>query len=281
MQLIGIKQFFFDSLAQLYPEQEIYSLFEQTIEFYLKYNKIQIHQNLHKNIEGDTEKKILAALQRLKRAEPLQYVLGRAYFCDHILTVDRRVLIPRPETEELTDIIIKDTTSDTLHYAIDLCTGSGCIAIALAAKFPHAQLYATDVSENILALTRKNVIDNHVQVTCLQDDLLNPAANYPMFDLIASNPPYVRNTERKFMHRNVLDFEPASALFVEDENPLIFYKAIKRFALKYLAKKGWIYLEINESLERETAALFDSTDFQHVEILKDLNNKSRFIKVCR
>lgn len=281
MQLIKIKQSFFDSLNRLYPEQEIYSLFEQTSENFLQYNKIEIHQNLYKNIEEEAEKKILDVLNRLILAEPIQYILGHTQFFDCTISVDRRVLIPRPETEYLVDIILKDTPSEQKLTIVDLGTGSGCIAIALASKFASSEIYATDISANALSLARQNAAKNSVKVHFLQDDLFAPKAVYPKFDLIVSNPPYVRNQEKKLMHCNVLDFEPSLALFVEDESPLIFYKAIADFAGKNLSPQGILYLEINEYLGKETADLFLSSGYQQVEIRKDLNNKTRYIKACR
>lgn len=281
MQLIAIKNLFFDSLNLLYPKQEIISLFDRTVEYFLDYSKIEIHQKLHKNIDDIAEKKILDALNRLKKAEPIQYVLGETYFYNCNLFTDKRALIPRPETEYLVDQIVKEIPRDELLTMIDLGTGSGCIAIALALFFIRSTFYAMDISPDALALAKANAVKNHVQIDFILDDILDQKKTYPAFDIIVSNPPYVRNKEKKSMHRNVLDYEPSLALIVEDDKPLKFYKAIADFAVKYLKPDGTIYLEINEYLSTETASLYQSMGFSHVEIIKDINNKNRFIKVLR
>jgi release factor glutamine methyltransferase len=278
MQLIRIRALFSDSLKPLYPEQEIYSLFERTIQHFLDFSKIQIHQNLDKNIAESAEKKILDVLRRLKTAEPLQYILGKTSFLDYSIHVDPRVLIPRPETEYLVDLLLKDTQDNTPNQVMDLCTGSGCVAIALAGNLSKSKVFAVDLSDEVLAVARRNAIENQVPITFIQDDLLNPQAEYPCFDLIISNPPYVRNFEKQFMHQNVLDYEPSPALFVEDEKPLIFYHAIEQFSRKYLNSGGKLYMEINENLGAETAAIFQSAHYQQVEILSDLENKNRYIR---
>jgi release factor glutamine methyltransferase len=281
MQLIEIKKLFFDSLEKLYPEEEIYSLFERTIEHFLKYTKIELHQNLNTNIEDNAEKKILTTVNRLTLAEPLQYILGQTYFYDCQIYLDCNVLIPRPETEYLLDCIIKETPKEQNLKIVDLGTGSGCIAIVMASHFINSTIYATDVFHEALSLAKKNASANRVNIKFIYDDLLSPKAYYPIFDLIISNPPYVRKQEKEYIHRNVLDYEPELALFVEDEDPLIFYKAIADFAHKYLKSNGKIYAEINEYLYNETADIFRNSGYTHIEIIKDLDNKNRFIKIIR
>jgi release factor glutamine methyltransferase len=217
----------------------------------------------------------------LKLAEPLQYILGQTNFYDCLIYLDNNVLIPRPETEFLVDCIIKETPSEQNLTIIDLGTGSGCIAIALASHLTKSTIYATDASQEVLSLANSNAFANQVNIKFIYDDLLSPTAEYPIFDLIISNPPYVRKQEKEYIHRNVLDYEPELALFVDDENPLIFYKAIANFAHKYLKSSGKIYAEINEYLYNETADIFRNSGYTHIEIIKDLDNKNRFIKIIR
>jgi release factor glutamine methyltransferase len=193
------------------------------------------------------------------------------------LSVDKRVLIPRPETEFLVDLIIKENNKKEGLTIMDLCTGSGCIAIALSKKLKNAEVFALDFSEDALDVANKNAFDNKAKVNFIRDDLLSLTGEYLHFDLIVSNPPYVRDSEKKLMKPNVLNYEPASALFVPDNDPLKFYLALAKFGIKYLTPAGIIYAEINENLGNDLIELFKQKTYSNVTIRKDLNDKNRYL----
>ena len=277
MLLSEIKSFYSESLIPLYPKEEIESIFSLASEYVLNYSKIDIHRNLHKSIQPEAEKKMMQILSRLEKGEPIQYISGYTEFYDLKFIVDQRVLIPRQETELLVDIIIKDNNQYKFSNVIDLCTGSGCIAIALSKNLPEANITATDIYNNSIEVAKMNAESNQCKIQFIQDDILQPAATYNKYDCIVSNPPYVRNSEKQYMHQNVLAYEPSLALFVEDSDPLVFYRAIELFARKHLNPGGEIYLEINESFGEEMRDLMEKSNFHDVRILKDLQNKNRYL----
>ncbi len=213
---------------------------------------------------------------------PIQYILGQTHFCDLNIGVDKGVLIPRPETEEMVEHI-KARIKDPIHRIIDLGTGSGCIALALKKYFPDAEVWGVDISQEALRVAEENGRKNNLQVSWIKLDLLNPHTleESPRFDLVVSNPPYVMNSEREMMPRNVTEFEPGSALFVADEDPLIFYSAIAAFCKSYLADRGEIWVEINEQLGSETASLFKKEGFSKARVLRDIHEKERYINARR
>lgn len=217
-------------------------------------------------------------LSRLKKSEPVQYVLGFAYFIGNRYVVNKDVLIPRPETEELLELVYKKSERGSFT-AIDIGTGSGCIAVELSKKYPKARVYAVDVSERALAVASENSKNQNVQINFVSDDILHPAMEkYPTFDLIVSNPPYIASEEKEFMHANVLNFEPHLALFAS--NPLEFYEAIVRFAEKKLKSDGKIFLEINPVYAESTLEIYQRTGFSDIELVKDITGKQRFL-FCR
>ena len=226
--------------------------------------------------------RINAFVADIRSGLPIQYVLGQTHFCDLNIKVDKRVLIPRPETEEMVEHI-KARTKEPIQKIIDLGTGSGCIALALKKYFPDAEVWGADHSQEALAVARENGRENSLQLSWVKLDLLNPhiLEESIRFDLVVSNPPYVMNSEREMMASNVLDFEPESALFVEDKDPLIFYRAIAAFCKNYLADKGEIWVEINEQFGKECAKLFEKEGFSKVRVIKDIHDKDRYINAGR
>ena len=214
--------------------------------------------------------------------KPIQYILGETYFCDLKIEVDKNVLIPRPETEEMVEHI-KAMPPQPIHRIIDLGTGSGCIALALKQYFPDAEVWGVDISKRALTVAGENGRKNNLQVNWGEMDLLNehPTDRANRFNLVVSNPPYVMNGEQSVMAYNVTGFEPESALFVEDDDPLIFYRAIASFCNIYLADKGEIWVEINEQFGKETASLFKMEGFSRVQILRDIHEKDRYINARR
>jgi release factor glutamine methyltransferase len=177
----------------------------------------------------------------------------------------------------LVDIMLKDKTGSNKTSIIDMCTGSGCIAVALAKNLPKANVSATDISSHSLEVAKRNAEHNLCKIHFIRDDILQPVAEYKSYDCIISNPPYVRNSEKQLMHKNVLQYEPSQALFVDDADPLIFYRSIVSFAQNHLTFGGKIYLEINEFLGEETKEYFEKSGFHEVQIIKDLQNKDRFL----
>ena len=213
---------------------------------------------------------------------PIQYILGTTDFCDLPVKVNKNVLIPRPETEEMVEHI-KTMANKPVHRIIDLGTGSGCIALALKKYFPDADVWGVDISREALLVAGENGRNNKLHVNWGYFDLLNthPLDQWEAFNLVVSNPPYVKNSERKAMAAQVLDFEPESALFVEDDDPLVFYRAIAAFCSLHLADRGEIWVEINETKGKETASLFKNEGFNKVRILRDIHEKNRYVHARR
>ena len=222
------------------------------------------------------------AAEDLKRFRPIQHIIGWTDFCGCRIAVDENTLIPRPETEEIVNWTISHNSQFTIHNSrlkiLDLCTGSGCIAIALAKQWPDAEVWAVDISEKALAVAKRNAAANNVSINFLQTDIIHSPFSVlrSPFSLIISNPPYVMDKERAAMQHNVLDWEPQQALFVPDSDPLLFYRAIADIADKHLAHDGMIVIEINESLGHETAQLFASRGFE-TAIHNDFRGKTRML----
>jgi len=229
-------------------------------------------------VSDDHLDRIIHICGELKGGRPVQYVLGETFFYNCRIKLRGIELIPRPETEELVDIIIKENKgfSGTI---IDIGTGSGCIAIALAANLNDALVTGIDISPEALDSAQINARLNNVNISFLQGDILNSSFILPgKAGIIVSNPPYVRHSEKTLMSRNVLEFEPHSALFVPDTEPLLFYRAILNHASYSLLPGGIIYFEINEALGKEMRELIEPYGYSHISLIKDLNSKERFIK---
>lgn len=215
---------------------------------------------------------------RLERYEPVQYVLGQADFCGRTFMVNQHVLIPRPETEELIQLIANTQPSAT--HILDIGTGSGCIAITLAAMFPEAKVTAWDISEEALKVASENAKSTHVNVSFEQVDVLSePTAKD--YDLIVSNPPYICQQERQMMEQNVLDYEPHTALFVPDDDPLLFYRAIADLAVHALMPEGWLYFEINPVYAEPLRRMLSEKGYTHIDIQEDQFGKKRMIRAQR
>lgn len=219
---------------------------------------------------------IMGWVKRLQNHEPLQYVLGETEFYSLVFHVGPGVLIPRPETEELVQLILK-TNQKANANILDIGTGSGCIAIALARNLTEAHVDAMDISTQALAIAGGNARLNGISVNFIQHDVLHENGFQPSdkYDIIVSNPPYVTESEKKWMQPNVLDFEPGSALFVSDTDPLIFYRQISQLATKWLTPGGWLYFEINEQFGNQMYKLLDKIGYSHIIIHKDINQKDR------
>ncbi len=269
-----------DSLNKYYDTNELIS-FERIIFkdiFKIDYNSLIIETN--KELGKEESEKLKEVIKRLQKYEPLQYIIGFTEFYGFKFNVNSKVLIPRPETEELVDLIIKENKEAKNLKIIDIGTGSGCIAVSLAKNIIRSKVTAVDIDSKAAITASSNAINNNVKISLIQDDILNYdsdlyANNY---DIVVSNPPYVRNSEKKFMSKNVLDHEPEKALFVEDEDPLIFYSAIAEFCTEKLQNAGFLYIEINEYLAVEIKKILEKNSFKNVNIIKDINGKDRIIK---
>jgi release factor glutamine methyltransferase len=215
---------------------------------------------------------------RLNRSEPLQYIIGQTEFYGYHFNVSPSVLIPRPETEELVDLIIKENKNIRPLSILDIGTGSGCIAITLKKTIPEATVYALDVSIKALEVAKQNAQQNKTEINFIESDILSSQTPIPQTNLIVSNPPYVMHSEKELMKENVLAHEPSLALFVEDHDPLLFYRTISEKAKKNLLPKGKLYFEINEQFGNETAMLLEKADFKNIKILKDLSEKDRMVR---
>jgi len=276
-KLNELKSFYLESLYPFYSREEALQIINILINRYFGLSRVD--QALDPEIKL-SESEMLSlhfAVKKLKQDIPLQYIIGEVDFLDLKLKVNNNVLIPRPETEELVRLIIEKENQKKLNL-IDIGTGSGCIAIALSKFFIDANIYAMDISKKALDIAKFNAKKNNVNIQFIEDDVLNPKYKFESkFDLIVSNPPYVRNSEKQLMKPNVLDNEPHIALFVNDDKPLSFYKAILEFSNFNLKEGGSLYLEINEALGKELFELVSNYLFKKVELHKDINNKERML----
>tara|TARA_Y100000815_G_scaffold275478_1_gene313919 strand:+ start:14681 stop:15568 length:888 start_codon:yes stop_codon:yes gene_type:complete len=287
MTLDGLRQRFVDDLRLDYPEEEARNFFYRCCESYADMSRIDVSLNRNDSLPKEQETRVLNALDRLKTHEPLQYILGETEFYGLPFKVNPAVLIPRPETEELVEWIINDSRQVSIAVGsklkiLDIGTGSGCIAISLA-KSLDAEVFAVDISAEALQTARQNAKLNEVEVTFIKGDALNPEdlfknSDFAEFDIVVSNPPYVRELEKAEIQPNVLDNEPHTALFVPDEDALKFYKSIAEFATKALKKDGLLYYEINQYLGVETVRLIAGLGFAEVELRKDIFGNDRMIK---
>lgn len=280
---------FHEALLPVYDEQEIDSFFSIILEKIHQLKRIDLAlQPETEMTEAQTQQwnEIVSDLQKQK---PIQYILGETEFYGLSFLVNESVLIPRPETEELVEIILSNnriTASPHSLRILDIGTGSGCIPIALAKNIPNAEVFAIDVSEEALAVAKKNAERNKVNVTFIKQNILEVVTLNEVegleqtFDIIVSNPPYVRNLEKAEIKPNVLDYEPHLALFVEDTDALLFYRKITELATKALQPNGQLYFEINQYLGAETVALVQSYGFATVQLIKDVYGNDRMIRAA-
>jgi release factor glutamine methyltransferase len=286
LNLKDVQSTFHKALDHLYEKEEVDSFFFILIEAYYKVSRLQLAMEPQLSVEN--HEAILDALELLKKHQPIQYILGVTEFYGLPLKVNEHTLIPRPETEELVAWVLNHQPSTINHQLriLDVGTGSGCIAISLAKNLPKAEVYALDVSGEAIKIAKQNAGLNKVHVEFIEADILNSETwNSDFkdlnFDIIVSNPPYVREQEKQYMKLNVLDNEPHLALFVKDEDPLLFYKAITQFAIDKLSKNGRLYFEINEYLGNDMIQLLVKNQFSNIELKQDMFKKDRMIKGVR
>lgn len=261
-------------LAGVAEPQEVQAMIRVICEDVFNYDPVDVALRQESELPGFAPQRIADIIARLQRHEPLQYIVGSARFHGHRFKVTPAVLIPRPETEQLVDLVIDENPASDLRV-LDMGTGSGCIAISLARALKFAQVDALDVSRDALAIARENAAALKVKVRFFESDMLlpQPSARY---DIIVSNPPYICWNEREAMDRNVKDYEPGQALFVPDNDPLLFYKAIARYAGESLERGGRLYLEINQRFGAEVKRLLENSGLDEVRIIEDSYGKVRF-----
>ena len=271
----NIIPYFKQQLSSIADTREIISWAYISIEHSLGYNRSDCIIHSDKDIPSEISDKIKQIVSNLKTKKPLQYILGETEFYGLKFKVNEHTLIPRPETEELVDWVLKEKFTS----ALDIGTGTGCIPIVLA-KNKNAIISAIDVSEDALLIARENAKINGVEISFLQQDILLTTV-LPKVDLIVSNPPYVLELEKKLMLDNVLKYEPHLALFVSDNNPLVFYKKIALLAMESLTEGGKLFFEINERFGKETVAMLSEMGFVDIELKKDINDKDRMLKATK
>ena len=290
MKIKNLKTHFFSELQTIQEDSEIESFFFILTEYLHDLKRIDISLNPDFEVSETDLQKWNVIISELKTEKPIQYITGEAWFYGLRFEVNENTLIPRPETEELVEWIVDEQKTKDKRQKVsilDIGTGSGCIPITIKKEIPNALVSAIDVSEKALEMARKNAIDNEVEVNFILQNILEiddlkslPTSNFQLptqFDIIVSNPPYVRNLEKQEIKKNVLDYEPHLALFVEDSNALLFYRKIAQLAFTSLTPNGKLFFEINQYLGKETVALLENLGFKNIELRKDFVGNDRMI----
>ena len=288
-----IKQYrahFNESLKHLYPTSEIDSFFFIILEEYMGFKRIDIVLKSDFNIDQKSLNLMQIATKQLEQEIPIQYIIGKTEFFGLPFNINKEVLIPRPETEELVERVIKEvsliktyktdsneTTNEKQLKILDIGTGSGCIAISLKKEIPSSKISAIDVSNEALRIAKKNALLNKVDINFIHLDILKTNNLDKLYDVIVSNPPYVRELEKKEMKNNVLNNEPHLALFVDNKNPLLFYNKIAELAKNFLTKNGQLHFEINQYLGKETIKLLAEKGFKNIQLKKDIFGNDRIV----
>ncbi len=289
MSILELKNQFITELANLFPKEEINSFFYLLSDAYLGLKKVDIALDPDLLISISKEKEFITALSELKKEVPIQYIIGETEFYGLPFIVDKNVLIPRPETEELVEWILQEVQSLKLKVKsgvsnkpsvniLDIGTGSGCIAISLAKNLPDTKVWAIDVSTKAIKISRKNAKSNNIDIQFITENILNLKQLPQKMDIIVSNPPYVRELEKQEVKKNVIDHEPHLALFVKDKDPLLFYDKIADLAKENLTTNGQLYFEINQYLAKETMHLLKQKGFRNIELRKDIFGNDRMVK---
>lgn len=276
-------QFYLEKLQTIYALDEALAITNQVFEEVLLVKPHQI-KILNKPLSDGEEANLMDILNRLLKHEPMQYILGNGWFYGNKFIVTPDTLIPRSETEELVELILNTVANDKdlaglNPKIIDIGTGSGCIAISLKLNLPYADVWALDKSSAALAIAKQNAKELNAQIQFIEDDILNinQAETVQVLDIIVSNPPYILENEQENMHENVLAFEPHQALFVANNQPLLFYEAIANYALKYLKTNGYLFFEINQQYGNQTVNMLQEKGFSDIKLLQDINGNDRMI----
>lgn len=281
MLLKDYRTIFFQELASLYDEYETESFFYIILEDFHHMKRVDLALNPIFELSPELLQQWENVVAQLKEQRPIQYILGETEFYGLPFYVNEHTLIPRQETEELVDWIIKESKGEgrkTQVKILDIGTGTGCIAISLAKNLPNTKVFALDVSDKALAVAKRNAERNNVDITFIHQSILATEDLGETFDVIVSNPPYVRNLEKVEIKKNVLEYEPHLALFVEDNDALLFYRKITELAIKNLSEKGQLYFEINQYLGKEMIWLLEKYSFKNIELRKDIYGNDRMMK---
>jgi release factor glutamine methyltransferase len=291
MTIFEARKKIIDNLVNIYDKNEAQNISEIALEKITGLSKTERIRNKHSLLSSAQSELVGKYINRLLQHEPIQYIINEAWFAGMKFYVDKNVLIPRPETEELADWLIKEfeiqnflqTEKNKVSKIIDIGTGSGCIAITLKKRIPEAEVWACDVSDKALAIARKNADENNSLIHFVSLNFLDPELRkqLPDVDIIISNPPYVPQKNKNEMKSNVTDYEPDISLFVSDDNPLVFYEAIADFGKEKLNAHGKIYLEIHENFGEEVKALFIKKGYSSIEMRNDMQDKNRMIKISK
>lgn len=278
MKITQLHSLFHSKLYSLYPKEEIDSFFHLLAEHELRLTRIDRALQPQFEITQKNQLFFKKAMEQLEKERPIQHILGKTEFFSLPFKVTKNVLIPRPETEELVEWILDETQDKKNLKILDIGTGSGCIAVALAKNSANAKVTALDFSQTAIAIAKENAMKNKVSIEFLEQDILNTSSLPEKYDVIVSNPPYVRNLEKTEIKKNVLAYEPASALFVDNANPLIFYKKISALAKNHLTKDGQLFFEINQYLGKETLKILKENGFSNTLLRKDIFQNDRMTK---
>ena len=288
MLLKQYKTHFFNSLKNTHDEQEIESFFFILTEYLHNLKRVDVALNPNFELSDAAIEKWNTILADLQQEKPIQYITGETWFYGLQFEVNENTLIPRPETEELVEWILSSSIIHHPSTILDIGTGTGCIPISLKTNLPKANVSAIDVSEKAIEVAKRNAVSNKVDINFIQANILEVVdlsklrtSNFQLpasIDIIVSNPPYVRNLEKEEIKKNVLDYEPHLALFVEDTDALLFYRKIAQLALKNLAPNGLLFFEINQYLGNETVELLENLGFKNIELKKDIYGNDRMIR---
>lgn len=268
-------------LAGYYPDAEASALAKMLLVEVLHFSTLELFGGKDKEVFKKDLDVLYEMSRRLQNQEPIQYIIGKETFCGMPFVVNRHVLIPRPETQDLVEWIAEEDQQTNPCRLLDMGTGSGCIAISLAKKLPHVQVEAWDISGEALQVARQNALNNQVKVDFHQQDILSASPGIAEWNVIVSNPPYITNKEKAEMEANVLNWEPHTALFVPDHDPLLFYRRIAQLGMNMLVNGGALYFEINRAYGTETIAMLQALGYENIIIRKDRFNNERMIKATR
>lgn len=268
-------------LAGYYPDAEASALAKMLLVEVLHFSTLELFGGKDKEVFKKDLDVLYEISRRLQNQEPIQYIIGKETFCGMPFVVNRHVLIPRPETQDLVEWIAEEDQQTNPCRLLDMGTGSGCIAISLAKKLPHVQVEAWDISGEALQVARQNALNNQVKVDFHQQDILSASPGIAEWNVIVSNPPYITNKEKAEMEANVLNWEPHTALFVPDHDHLLFYRKIAQLGMSMLVNGGALYFEINRAYGTETIAMLQALGYENIIIRKDRFNNERMIKATR
>ena len=277
-----IRNYYCEQLCSIYDRDEANAMILILLEHYFDIDRVKMALEPQLRLSESEMLTFHFAVKDLLKNKPIQYIIGETEFCDFKFKVNENVLIPRPETSELVHFIVngQQSTANSQRSILDIGTGSGCIAISLAKLLPQNKVFALDISEKALEVAKENAINNEADITFIHDDILSLKNKIDTkFDIIVSNPPYVRELEKAEMRDNVLNWEPHNALFVSDNDPLIFYRKILEFAKTHLNENGEVWFEINEYLGKEMTELCNEMGFSQVEVFNDFRGKERVLLV--